>query len=320
MESIKSMLRILSPMICLLALIVFGILGIFSVSHRKLALEAFDCVFRRITFRKCESRLDVRLKSKITGRILRKNKALGRFVYSNFEIISWVFTILLIASLAYTAFGLYNYAVYGNCNGDKGGFCIYDSISHETDTCTTTDAVVGSLITPGELPEWIPNVGNMSSDVRIIEFGCYSCPYTRSFEPDVVKLVSEYGDRVEFSFVALPDNHHLLSWEAAYAARCAAKLGMFWEYHNLLLSTDFKEESDFSDLATSIGLDAFAFNSCMADSSTIQDVEAQHEIGIGAGVYGTPTFFVNHRVVVGPESYKQLTRVVDAELKARKVS
>jgi len=52
-------------MICVVALIVFGILGIFSAKYRVIAKEAFDCVFRKITLRKCDSRLDSRLKSEI---------------------------------------------------------------------------------------------------------------------------------------------------------------------------------------------------------------------------------------------------------------
>jgi hypothetical protein len=36
-------------MICLIALVVFGIMSIFSVGFRPLAKESFNCVFRRLT-------------------------------------------------------------------------------------------------------------------------------------------------------------------------------------------------------------------------------------------------------------------------------
>lgn len=116
-------------MICLLALVVFGILGIFSAAYRKIALEALDCVFRRLTIRKCTSGLDKRLKSQITGRIMRRNPRLARFAYKNFEAISWFFTILLIISLIYTGLGAYNFIVYGNCNGKNSQeFCVYNGL------------------------------------------------------------------------------------------------------------------------------------------------------------------------------------------------
>ena len=116
-------------MICLIALLVFGILGIFSASHRKIALEAFDCVFRRLTIRKCTSGLDKRLKSQITGKLMKKSPKIARFTYRNFELISWFFTIILILSLVYTGIGAYNFAMYGNCHGKNSQeACVYTGL------------------------------------------------------------------------------------------------------------------------------------------------------------------------------------------------
>lgn len=112
-------------MICLIALFVFGVLSIFSVSHRAIAKEAFDCVFRRITFRPCTTGLDKRLKSQITGRLMRKSPRTAGKVYKNFELISWFFTILLITSLFFSGRGIYYLVRYGNCNGPQGGVCIF---------------------------------------------------------------------------------------------------------------------------------------------------------------------------------------------------
>jgi len=111
-------------MICLIALVVFGILGIFSLKYRKLSKEAFDCTFRKMTLRKCKSNLDERLKSKITGKILRFNGKFGGWIYRNFEWLSWIFTILMIASFVYSAYAIYNLIVYGNCTGTANGVCV----------------------------------------------------------------------------------------------------------------------------------------------------------------------------------------------------
>ena len=117
-------------MICLIALIVFGILGIFSVAYRQIAKEAFDCVFRRVTLRNCESGLDKRLKSQITGKLMRKSPKIARFSFRHFEIISWVFTILMVISLIYSVLGGYNFIMYGNCNGeDSQEICVYNGLN-----------------------------------------------------------------------------------------------------------------------------------------------------------------------------------------------
>ena len=122
-------------MICFVALLVFAILGIFSASHRELAKEAFDCVFRRITLRKCETSFDKKMRMKISTGLLKKSPALGGFVHKNFEILSWAMTIIMMVSLVYGVWGVYNYAAYGNCYGPNSTeYCVYDAVLG-TETC-----------------------------------------------------------------------------------------------------------------------------------------------------------------------------------------
>jgi len=114
---------------------VFAVLGIFSAAYRKLAAEAFDCVFRRIIFRPCHSGLDKRLKSEITGKIMRRSPRLAAFTYKYFEVFSWTFIILTVLSLVGIGISVYNYVEYGNCNGyDSNGVCIYKEIADATGT------------------------------------------------------------------------------------------------------------------------------------------------------------------------------------------
>ena len=139
--------------ICFIGLIVFAILGIFSATHRALAKEAFECVFLKVTLRPCNSKLDQRLKSQITGKLLRKNPKAGRFVYKHFELISMIFTILTIISLLYSAVSVYNFAVYGNCEGqDSTGICIYNQIGEViTGSDTNQTSPTGECELPAEI-------------------------------------------------------------------------------------------------------------------------------------------------------------------------
>jgi len=119
-------------MICFIALIVFAILGIFSAKYRDYAREAFDCVFRRMTLRKCNTSFDKKMKMKLTGKIMKTNPKVGGIVFKHFELISWAFTILTIISFVYAAAGIYNFVVYNNCEGpDAIGPCIYSEITGE---------------------------------------------------------------------------------------------------------------------------------------------------------------------------------------------
>ncbi len=60
-------------MICLIALFIFAVLGIFSAKYRELSKEAFNCVFRRITLRKCETGFDKKMKAGFVSRLIGKS-------------------------------------------------------------------------------------------------------------------------------------------------------------------------------------------------------------------------------------------------------
>src|SRR3989344_4151508 len=100
--------------LCLIALPVFAVLAIFSVKYRKLTLDALDCLLRTVTLRKCESRLDERIRSDLTGKVLKLSPATAKFFYKNYKILSWIVLILMVWSFYTASVGLYNYATYGN--------------------------------------------------------------------------------------------------------------------------------------------------------------------------------------------------------------
>ncbi|MFB6144748.1 MAG: hypothetical protein ABEJ98_05545 [Candidatus Nanohaloarchaea archaeon] len=104
-------------MICLLSLLVFSVMGIFSATHRELAREAFDCVTSKARNQPCETDLEDRLRASVVGKTLDYDPRLAKFLSDHFELLSWILTLILLATGAYSAFSLYNYAVYGNCAG-----------------------------------------------------------------------------------------------------------------------------------------------------------------------------------------------------------
>ena len=111
-------------MICLLSLIVFGILGIFSAKYRKLSKEAFSCVFLRIQLKPCDTGMDTRVKSKITSKLMRFPR-LAKLWYRHFEIISWMFVLLMFGSFFFAVSGLYNLYAHGSCDPHSTS-CIFN--------------------------------------------------------------------------------------------------------------------------------------------------------------------------------------------------
>jgi len=306
-------------MICLIALVVFGILGIFSAKYRTIAKEAFDCVFRRVTLRKCESGLDLRLKTQITGKLMRKNPRLGSAVYKHFEAISWVFTIAMILSLGYSVYSFYNLYLYGDCNGPTpGGFCVFDPFIHGNANQTTCTAQTP----PGEITGTLsvsaddPSIGPSNAKVTIIEAGCFACPYTKQAVPTMKQIISYYGDNVRFVYKDFPvSSTHPGAQETAEASHCAREQGKYWEYFDVLFANQGKSGyDDLMGFANEVGLNSTQFSECLTTHKYKSKVDADFNEAFRIGVYGTPTFFINGQVVVGPKSFNEFKQIIDSEL------
>ena len=82
--------------LCLLALPIFAILGIFSLKYRKLTKDSLECLFKTITLKKCSSGLDDKIRSDVTGTFLKYSPKTARFFYKHYKIISWIILIIFI--------------------------------------------------------------------------------------------------------------------------------------------------------------------------------------------------------------------------------
>ena len=141
--------------ICIVALPVFAILGLFSLKYRVLTKEAFHCLFETVQLKPCNSGLDNRIKSKFSAKLMWW-PGLARFFYKYFAWLAWIFVFLLVVSMVLSAYGIYNYAKYGNCNGaDSNGVCVLGEIEQGVEKCIGYNQTVGisageSIITGAE--------------------------------------------------------------------------------------------------------------------------------------------------------------------------
>jgi hypothetical protein len=131
--------------ICIIGLFIFAILGSFSTKYRLLFKESYRCIFRMMTFRPCETKLDERIKARIVAGLMKRNPGLAKFTFKNFKTISIILTAVFLISMVGGVYaigsGVYNYLTFGNCNGPGGGACIIS----ETTVCTTTTTTASTL-------------------------------------------------------------------------------------------------------------------------------------------------------------------------------
>ena len=114
---------LLEKMVCVIAFLVFAFLGIFSVKYRQLAKEAFACVFKRMTLRKCDTGFEEKIKAQITGRLLKRSTRLAKMAEKLYEPIAWLFVASFFVSLFFLGRGVYYYVKYGTCNPQSPTSC-----------------------------------------------------------------------------------------------------------------------------------------------------------------------------------------------------
>lgn len=300
-------------LICIIALAVFSVMGIFSAKYRRYAKEAFHCFINTMTLRKCDSRLDEKIKAEIISKILPVSAPAAKAVHKNFELISTFLVFIMLASMAYSAISVYNFVVYGNCNGEHGGSCILKDLAGGA-----AEGKPEQLGYPKNFEG--QKFGNANSKLIVYEFGCYSCPHTAKAEPIVQQLYSEYGNRTEFIFKTFPLSNHPYSNEAALASWCAYEqgTGKYLDFRRDLFAAQDNWRVDGAPtiimIANQSGLDMGDFSACYSSGRYQPQIDALVKEGKDIGIYGTPTFFIGNQRFAGAVTYEELKAAIEKEL------
>ncbi len=296
---------------CLIALIVFGIMGIFSASHRALAKEAFSCVFHRVTFRPCTSNFKEKIKSKILSKLINRSTFLAKMVNKHYEILSWIFFILMVGSTVWVLRGGYNFYVYGSCNGlNESGFCAFDpsgsnnAVTEIDNQCPITESSSKDVTLQNVDLSSFPTQ-NVNSKDTVVFIGCYACDYSRKAYPDILKLVASKKTNFIFAHYPAKGNTTALA-ETAY---CVNKNypDKFWDFNAYLFSADKDYVLNPANTDTILGkfsFDVKAIDECAKSGETKEVVQNQVEELTKTNLYGTPTIFLNSKAFVGPKPYR----------------
>ena len=301
--------------LCIIALPIFAILGIFSVKYRKLTADALECLFRTATLRKCRSGLDDRIKSSLTGRVMKFSPKSAGIVYRHYKLISWIILIIFAASLYGSALGIYNYYEYGNCNGPADtGFCPLDPLGTNSKTSASGTAKASKIIYPMYERD-DPVIGNITAPITIIEFGCYACPYTKKAEPIIAEVLNYYKNKVNLQFKTFYIPHHDTSYISALASNCAMEQNAYIDFRRLAFEEqDTLTKANFTKIAYQLNVNATKFDDCVMTQKYKAKVDSDTQMGMNAGVTGTPTFFVNRQIIIGPKPFRTFKTVIDEEL------
>ena len=160
-----------------------------------------------------------------------------------------------------------------------------------------------------------PSTGPAEASVLVVEFSDYQCPACRQAHETVLKAREAYKDRVKWVFKDFPLRKHKDARRAAEAAHCAAEQNKFWEYQNVLYSSqDDLTDDRLERFAQELGLSREQFSQCLEGGKHKSTVDKDMEDAKRAGVDSTPVFIINGRLMVGGLPLEQFKTIIDEEL------
>ncbi len=300
-------------MFCIVAFIVLSILGIFSAANRRLAKEAMDCVFRRITFRPCNTGFDEKMKAKILGKVIMRSEKLASFINKRFEILAWAFFVIGMAALVMSVRGLVLFYTTGSCNGvNSEAFCVFDptgannDISSVDEGCSVVPKTIQSLTLEGVDVQSFPVLNAGDPRDGIVFIGCYSCDYSRKTYPLITKLAKRYNTPLAYLEYPVKLHSDYLN-KVGYCAYQQEPYKYYWLFNDAIFAAEksqIEDQSFIEQTLADLGFDMPKLQACIADPATTTVVESQMEQIRGTNFYGTPTIFIGDEVFVGPKPYR----------------
>jgi protein-disulfide isomerase len=179
-------------------------------------------------------------------------------------------------------------------------------------------------------------LGNPEASVVIVEYSDTECPYCKNFHATMQQVVADYGKdgQVAWVYRHFPlDSIHPKARKEAEATECAAELGgkeAFWSYINKVFevtvtpSNNKLDPAELPKIAVEIGLDEADFKECLDSGKYADEVDADYQSGIHAGVEGTPYSLVLLKgsdtivPINGAQPYSVVKQVIDTLLGQKK--
>jgi protein-disulfide isomerase len=158
--------------------------------------------------------------------------------------------------------------------------------------------------------------GPADAPATLIEYGDFQCPSCENFYPYVEQAVIESSSTLKYVYRQFPlIQAHPNALPAAMASEAAGAQGKFWEMYHLLFEnhidwTDLPNATNkFVEYATTLGLNIERFKADLGSSTLRDRIQRDQDDGIKIGVQGTPSFFLNGKIMK-PASYDEFKALI----------
>ncbi len=160
--------------------------------------------------------------------------------------------------------------------------------------------------------------GNPEGDLTLVEFMDYRCSYCRRAFDDVKGLLAADGN-IRFIIKEFPilGEESVLASRFAIATRQVAGDEAYKSVHDALMTySGSMNETGFSRLADTLGLDATAILAEMNSDAVTQVIAANHALGQRMQISGTPSFVLGDQMLRGYLPQDAMQRIAD-EIRAQ---
>lgn len=158
-------------------------------------------------------------------------------------------------------------------------------------------------------------MGPETAKVTVVEYASATCPHCAAFHKETFPaLKSEYIDtgKIRYTFREFPLNDAALA--GFMLARCAPK-DKYFPIVDVLFGTLQEWAKDplngLKAISQQAGFSAEQFDACMKNEAVAKQILATRSGGEKFGVGGTPTFFINGKVLNGETSIEEFRKVID---------
>jgi protein-disulfide isomerase len=164
--------------------------------------------------------------------------------------------------------------------------------------------------------------GQGKSDVTLLEYGDFECPYCEEYFPIVKQVEAQYNTKIFFQFRNLPLTQiHPNAFAGARAAEAAAQQNKFWQMHDLLYEnqntwvSNSNPQTFFDIYAKSLGLNMTQFNNDFSgtkvDNLINADINAFDKTGEPEA---TPTFFLDGKYIQPDPTVASFSQLINAAI------
>jgi protein-disulfide isomerase len=140
--------------------------------------------------------------------------------------------------------------------------------------------------------------------VTVVEFLDFECESCAAMYPYVEQVREKYAGQINVAVRYFPIPSHRNAENSAVAVEAAAQQGQMQAMYSRMYETQIEwgekqtsEVDRFRGFAEELGLDMAAFDAAVADPATLERVISDRAEGTALGVTGTPTFFVNGKML-----------------------